>query len=262
MPLWCHDVQFVFLQCLCAAMMCSLCSFNAFVMPRCAVCVPSMPLWCHDVQFVFLQCFCDATICSLCSFNAFVMPRCAVCVPSMPLWCHDVQFVFLQCFCDATMCSLCSFNAFVMPRCAVCVPSMPLWCHDVQFVFLQCLCDATMCSSCFFNAFVMPCFAVNNEWLTDYAVYSKWLVLISGMHWKMFVHFSTTRKIQPRELDLLTLKWYPGFPRVLKSPEFWFFKTQDLKSPEIGPWCWKSHEKMLNLASFFLRNQVDESVIF
>jgi len=166
----------------------------------------------------------------------------------MPLWCHDVQFVFLQCLCDATMCSLCSFNAFVMPRCAVCVPSMPLWCHDVQFVFLQCLCDAVFCCE---------------QWVTDWLCsIQKWLVLISGMHWKMFVHFSTTRKIQPRELDLLTLKWYPGFPRVLKSPEFWFFKTQDLKSPEIGPWCWKSHEKMLNLASFFLRNQVDESVIF
>ena len=47
MPLWCHDVQFVFLQCLCDATMCSSCSFNAFVMPRCAVRVSSMPLWCR-----------------------------------------------------------------------------------------------------------------------------------------------------------------------------------------------------------------------
>ena len=53
-----------------------------------------------------------------------------------------------------------------------------------------------------------------------------------------------------------------GFPRVLKSREFWVFKIHDLKSPEIGPWCWKSHEKVLKLASSFLKNQVDESVSF
>jgi len=37
-----------------------------------------------------------------------------------------------------------------------------------------------------------------------------------------------------------------GFPRVLKSPEFRVFKMQDLKSPEIGQWSWKSHQKVLN----------------
>jgi len=28
-----------------------------------------------------------------------------------------------------------------------------------------------------------------------------------------------------------------GFPQVMKSPEFWVFKIQELKSPEIGQFC-------------------------
>jgi len=35
------------------------------------------------------------------------------------------------------------------------------------------------------------------------------------------------------------LLFMAGLPRVLKSPEFGFFNNPDLRSPEIGHWCWK-----------------------
>jgi len=40
------------------------------------------------------------------------------------------------------------------------------------------------------------------------------------------------------------------------------FIFQDLKSPEIGNGCWKSHEKIQVFASVILKNQDTESVIF
>jgi len=38
------------------------------------------------------------------------------------------------------------------------------------------------------------------------------------------------------------VKLQTGFTLVLKSPEICVFILQDLKSPEIGLWCWKSPE--------------------
>jgi len=40
----------------------------------------------------------------------------------------------------------------------------------------------------------------------------------------------------------ILLKFLLIINRVPTGPEFWVFKIQDLKSPEIGQWCWKSAE--------------------
>ena len=77
---------------------------------------------------------------------------------------------------------------------------------------------------------------------------------------KLFLNFVT---VSPQLCNILFTNSQQGSHwswKVLKSPEIWLFIFQDLKSPEIGHGCWKSHEKVLIFASVILKNQDTESV--
>ena len=97
-----------------------------------------------------------------------------------------------------------------------------------------------------------------------------WTTDTSSMHWEdICLGYSQPRPIVTNFL-LCTSEahWLTDWQgshwswKVLKSPEIWLFVFQDLKSPEIGHGCWKSHEKVLIFASVIMKNQDTESVIF